>query len=49
MEKLVQSIKYIEGVIDAKLKRLHLGVIMASEDAEIIDGLTKVLRNGVDT
>lgn len=47
MDKLVRFKKYIEGVIDAELNGLHLGVIRTSEDTKIIDGLTKVLRNGV--
>jgi hypothetical protein len=45
MNQLVRVIEYIQGLIDAELKKLGLGVVTTSEDREILDGLTRVLRN----
>jgi uncharacterized membrane protein YccC len=48
MNQLVRVIEYIQGLIDAELDRLRLGVVRTKEDNEILDGLTKVLRNETD-
>ena len=45
MEQLVRVIEYVQGLIDAELKRLNLGVVRTKDDKEILDGLAKILRN----
>jgi len=46
MAQLLRGIEYVQYLIDEELKRLRVGVVMTSEDTEMVDGLTKALRKG---